>query len=1204
MKRKVLEKIIAIAVICTSISTVTEVSVFATGPSSYYNWPGAVNYQANGYWKQYNGKWYYYNFFGVMQKGWIYDKGQWYYADSSGVMQTGVIQVEGKIYLLSESGAMQTGNAVINGVYYSFDESGAAKGSNVPVPTKAYDFSGAATVSYVPSQIIEDEDSSPIEPNTEARDPNNLIKYTVKFKDDDGDELKTSNIEKNDKITLYKPTKKGYKFIEWTTKKDGGGKSYDFGDQITITDNLTLYAQWEDSDESGNTGSEDKVAVEDITVTSSTGSSAITTKGGTLQMKVKVLPVDATNNKVTWSVENTTGKATISESGLLTASANGTIAVVATAKDGSKVVGRTNITISGQSDSGTTNPGGGTTNPGGGTTTPQTGGIITAFDPNVKLDDVTIGTAGDIVDLSLLKASGKLPTKAKVTCSLSSGKVQEIEVGIKDWTGTFDGKNKGEYTLNATLGNLPTGYTKSDNSLSLPADVKLKVIVSVQQTDARKEITSAASISDITLDSDKHIMNADLLNASGVLPKTVTLNYDGGSVNVNVRTWNCVAFSEAAGAHNELVAELEIPAGYVISSGFKVTMNLNVTTQQTSMIQEIVEVIKNADRLDGKTLPLNYASGDALDLTNLLVKVKYNDGVLGEISYADFGKNNITTPGYFNGMPLTTVNSTTTGIPVMFNGKKVYTEPLAVVQALSPSITLNNGTYNITSPSNVVVSYSLGTGAKESTGIESVTLGGTNLVLNNEYTLDNASGKLTIKDTALSDFYTQQQALGKATPYTHVLKIIFTPKSGTTKTTISANISFISKPDMPSGITLATTVADVPAKDNTIKLLGLKTNVTYEYCVGDTESWNNAKYFVTTEMTKELTDTSFVAGKNLYIRIKSISDGKGAINPPSTALTVGPLAADNIGKTKSSEKSIKSFSLSDEANTYAGTITEGISSATIKVIVPTVGQDAMPPAPTEMDISNLAANFTLSDDKATVKVGGSTGTLQESGVTTNNFDNKVEYTVIAENGTTKTYAVNVTKAKLQESTIRPDTLQKTVITSVEVTDPVTGVKTTEQQSHIETFKFFDGYNNAGLAINAENGIVNIAVPGSFTTGTTSQSSALNSILEWTPYMKDKDPQSAYVGIKFVNPYTQATKVKVAESFSDLISDKNITTIQLSGDGINVLGGQYLEQIPVAKYGTQVSGVWSKFTSSKTKYYEWVDSSGNILGYTSLTIVVK
>ncbi|WP_020618996.1 S-layer homology domain-containing protein [Paenibacillus daejeonensis] len=88
------------------------------------------------------------------------------------------------------------------------------------------------------------------------------------------------------------------------------------------------------------------------------GHDIITTKGGTLPLTAEVRPTDATNKSVIWSVENGTGSATIDESGLLTAVSNGNVTVVATAADGSGVVGTKLVTISGQTTSptGPTNP--------------------------------------------------------------------------------------------------------------------------------------------------------------------------------------------------------------------------------------------------------------------------------------------------------------------------------------------------------------------------------------------------------------------------------------------------------------------------------------------------------------------------------------------------------------------------------------------------------------------------------------------------------------------------------------------------------------------------------------------------------------------------------------------------------------------------------------------------------------------------------
>ncbi len=61
-----------------------------------------------------------------------------------------------------------------------------------------------------------------------------------------------------------------------------------------------------------------------------------------------VLPADASNKTVTWSVENGTGAARISAGGVLTASSNGTVTARATANDGTGISGTLVITISNQ----------------------------------------------------------------------------------------------------------------------------------------------------------------------------------------------------------------------------------------------------------------------------------------------------------------------------------------------------------------------------------------------------------------------------------------------------------------------------------------------------------------------------------------------------------------------------------------------------------------------------------------------------------------------------------------------------------------------------------------------------------------------------------------------------------------------------------------------------------------------------------------
>jgi uncharacterized protein YjdB len=131
---------------------------------------------------------------------------------------------------------------------------------------------------------------------------------------------------------------------EGTTGVTAGDKPVEPGKTETVKEEKTPVSP-------GSSGSS-RVAVSAISVTGEGGVTTITTNGGTLQMNAAVSPEDASNKAVTWTVTNeddsATDKATISNTGLLTAIKNGTVKVTATAQDGSGVTGSIVITISNQ----------------------------------------------------------------------------------------------------------------------------------------------------------------------------------------------------------------------------------------------------------------------------------------------------------------------------------------------------------------------------------------------------------------------------------------------------------------------------------------------------------------------------------------------------------------------------------------------------------------------------------------------------------------------------------------------------------------------------------------------------------------------------------------------------------------------------------------------------------------------------------------
>lgn len=340
MKNSFLKKLIAGTVLCTALCAALPQPASAAWIQDYSGtWRYTEGYGYATGWRLINGTWYYFDGYGRMQTGWIYTNGTWYYTDASGAMQTGVIQVNNKIYVLASNGAMQTGNIIIGGKLISLDFNGAVVGENIPTPQASFDWLGRRTHAFLPEQII---DTNVVE-NYDDDEENDYKKtFKVRFKDSDGDEFKTKTVEDGEKLELYEPTKKGYEFIEWNTRKSGTGTGYDAKSKVRITEDLTLYAQWKEKEE------EEEIKVSLITISGENNMNSITTSGGTLQLTAHVSPSSAANKNVTWSVTNITGRASINASGKLTAIANGTVKVSAVAKDGSRVGATMTVTISGQ----------------------------------------------------------------------------------------------------------------------------------------------------------------------------------------------------------------------------------------------------------------------------------------------------------------------------------------------------------------------------------------------------------------------------------------------------------------------------------------------------------------------------------------------------------------------------------------------------------------------------------------------------------------------------------------------------------------------------------------------------------------------------------------------------------------------------------------------------------------------------------------
>ena len=89
-------------------------------------WKYYASNKAVSGWKQVDGKWFFFNAEGVMQKWWVKDGNTWYYLNGNGEMQTGWLQDGGKWYYLEASGAMKASQwFTVGGKWYYVDGSGA-----------------------------------------------------------------------------------------------------------------------------------------------------------------------------------------------------------------------------------------------------------------------------------------------------------------------------------------------------------------------------------------------------------------------------------------------------------------------------------------------------------------------------------------------------------------------------------------------------------------------------------------------------------------------------------------------------------------------------------------------------------------------------------------------------------------------------------------------------------------------------------------------------------------------------------------------------------------------------------------------------------------------------------------------------------------------------------------------------------------------
>ncbi|MBN1599795.1 MAG: Ig-like domain-containing protein [Bacteroidales bacterium] len=164
----------------------------------------------------------------------------------------------------------------------------------------------------------------------------------------------TEVIYPSENLQLYAevlPENATNKSVSWTIINGTGEATINSTGLVTPVSEGTITARATADDGSGIFGEislsivDETVLVTDITVISQDNETEISYPLKTLQLYAVVLPVDATNNSVLWTVINGTGEATINTSGLVTPVAEGTVTARASALDGSGIHGDIELTI-------------------------------------------------------------------------------------------------------------------------------------------------------------------------------------------------------------------------------------------------------------------------------------------------------------------------------------------------------------------------------------------------------------------------------------------------------------------------------------------------------------------------------------------------------------------------------------------------------------------------------------------------------------------------------------------------------------------------------------------------------------------------------------------------------------------------------------------------------------------------------------------
>jgi uncharacterized protein YjdB len=153
--------------------------------------------------------------------------------------------------------------------------------------------------------------------------------------------------------TVY-PVNATVKTVTWSFVNDAGLATINSAGLLSAVNNGTITVKATANDGSGVSGtlvitiSNQIIPVSLLSISGPGGLTVITEDKGSIQLHCQIIPENATNKSITWTITNNTGKATIDNTGLVTAIENGSVIISVNANDGSGISTSIVITISAQ----------------------------------------------------------------------------------------------------------------------------------------------------------------------------------------------------------------------------------------------------------------------------------------------------------------------------------------------------------------------------------------------------------------------------------------------------------------------------------------------------------------------------------------------------------------------------------------------------------------------------------------------------------------------------------------------------------------------------------------------------------------------------------------------------------------------------------------------------------------------------------------